>query len=139
MLKYNDIISKLTSEQKIRILTGVGNISGKDMRILGIPTLSAARIKSCMRDVYPHATSLSHAWNTELWEKVAGAKLSAMTADGVNFAIMPGAKIKLSPYRKETTEDPYLASSLSGAYLRAAKNSGTVASAPRPSTRYRTR
>ncbi len=129
MLKYNDIISKLTSEQKIRILTGVGNISGKDMRILGIPTLSAARIKSCMRDVYPHATSLSHSWNTELWEKVAGAKLSAMTAEGVNLAIMPGAKIKLSPYRKETTEDPYLASSLSGAYLRAAKNAGTMASA----------
>lgn len=129
MLKYNDIISKLTSEQKIRILTGVGNISGKDMRILGIPTLSAARIKSCMRDVYPHSTSLSHAWNSELWERVAGAKLSAMTADGVNLAIMPGARIKLSPYRKEVSEDPYLASSLSGAYLRAAKNAGVMASA----------
>ena len=36
MLKYNDLISKLTDEQKIRILTGVGDISGKDMKILGV-------------------------------------------------------------------------------------------------------
>ena len=66
MLKYNDLISKLTDEQKIRILTGVGDISGKDMKILGIPTVRTENMKDCQRDLYPHTTSISHAWDEGL-------------------------------------------------------------------------
>ena len=63
MLKYNDLISKLTDEQKIRILTGVGDIAGKDMKILGVPPVKAENMKDCARDLFPHTTSISHAWD----------------------------------------------------------------------------
>ncbi len=129
MLKYNDIITKLTDEQKIRILTGVGSISGKDMKILGIPEIRVGRIKDIDRDIFPHTTSLSHSWNTELWGNVASAKLSLMAEDGIGFAIAPGAKIKLSPYRKEVSEDPYLAAMLSGSFMKAAQNAGMAVGA----------
>lgn len=120
MLKYSEMIARLTDEQKIRILSGVGNISGKDMKNLGIPFVKFANMKDYNRKIYPHTTSLSHSWNTSLWSRVASAKIKTMTEDNVKFAFAPGAKIKLSPYRKETTEDPYLASMISGAYLKAA-------------------
>ena len=120
MLKYSDRITKLTDGQKIRILSGVGEISGKDMKNLGIPTIKIGNMKAYERNVYPHTTSISHAWNVGLWKSVASVKVEKMMADGVQFAVAPGSKIKLSPYRKETSEDPYLSSALSGAYLSAA-------------------
>ena len=129
MLKYNDIIIKLTDEQKIRILTGVGNISGNDMKLLGIPSLKAGNMKDYCTDQYPHAASLAHSWNKTLWENIANAKILEMSKDDVNLFVAPGAKIKLSPYRKEITEDPYLASMISGAYMRAASAAGITAGA----------
>ena len=129
MLKYNDIITKLTDEQKIRILTGFGNISGKELEQLGIPKIKIANMKDYGKGLYPHPASLSHSWNAELWEKVALNKSLQMRDDGVNFAIASGAKIKISPYRKEITEDPYLASIISSAYMKAAAEGGIVAGA----------
>ena len=129
MLKYNDLISKLTDEQKIRILTGVGDISGKDMKILGIPPVISGNMKDCQRDIFPHTTSISHAWDEGLWGSVASAKIAKMVGEGTNLAVAPGARVKVSPYRKEATEDPYLASALSGAYLNAATSAGVQACA----------
>ncbi len=34
MLKHNDIISALTLPQKVKMLTGAGSLTGKDMKIL---------------------------------------------------------------------------------------------------------
>lgn len=128
MLKYNDIITKLTDEQKIRILTGFGNMS-KELKQLGIPQIKIANMKDYGKGLYPHPASLSHSWNTELWESVALDKALQMRDDGVSFAIASGAKIKLSPYRKELTEDPYLASRISSAYMRSATEGGIAAGA----------
>jgi len=129
MLKYSDRITKLTDGQKIRILTTLGSISGKDMKNLGIPTIKMGNMKGYERQVYPHTTSISHAWNAGLWRDVAVAKIARMAEDDVRFAVAPGAKIKLSPYRKETTEDPYLASLLSGTYMKAAADAGMTVAA----------
>ncbi len=129
MLKYNDVIVKLSDEQKIRILSGVGNISGKDMKNLGIPSVRRGNMKDYDRNLYPHSTSISHAWNTTLWREVSLQKTQKMAQDGVNFLIAPGAKIKLSPYRKEISEDPYLSSAVSAAYLKAAADAGAMVGA----------
>ncbi len=130
MLKYNDIISRLSDEQKVRILTGVGNLSGKDLKILGIPKIKIANIKDYGRELYPHANSLAHSWDDGLWQDVAKEKTAYMLDDGVDFAIVPGAKIKLSPYRREISEDPYLASRMSAAFAKGASlcNMHTAAS-----------
>ena len=85
MLKYNDVITKLSDEQKIRILSGVGKISGKDMKNLGIPCIKLGNMKNFDRGLYPHTSSISHAWNTRLWGEVARAKAEKMSKDGVNF------------------------------------------------------
>lgn len=124
MLKNKDIIAQLTDSQKVRLLTGVGNLSGKDFKILGIEGIKAGNIKDYGRGIYPHSTSLSHSWNEELWHDVASAKAQMLVQDGVDLAIVPGAKIKLSPYRREITEDPYLASRFSASHASAIEKAG---------------
>lgn len=129
MLKYQEIINKLTLDQKVRLLTGVGDISGKDMKILGIPSIKYGNISDYGRDIFPHAASMARAWNPNLWERVAAAKADAMMEENVSFAIVPGAKVKFSPYRKDISEDPYLASLLSGTYMKAASQRGITVAA----------
>ena len=66
MLKYNDIISKMTDAQKIRLVCGVGSLGGKDFKVLGIPTLKAENIKDYLTNIYPHTAMLAHSWNRRL-------------------------------------------------------------------------
>ena len=54
MLKYSDRITKLTDGQKIRILAELGELSGKDMKNLGIPSMKAGNMKDYGRSRYPH-------------------------------------------------------------------------------------
>ena len=126
MLKNNDIIAQLTDGQKVRLLTGVGSLSGKDFKILGIPAVVARNMKDYGRDIFPHSTILSHSWNEDLWYSVAEAKARMIANDGAGLAIVPGAKIKLSPYRREITEDPYLATRFATSHAEAAKEVGFV-------------
>lgn len=124
MLKNQEIISKLTDAQKVRILTGLSSLSGKDFEILGLSGLNAKNIKDYGRDKYPSAGALAHAWDEELWQKVADSRAELAAKDGADLLISPGAKIKLSPYRKEVSEDPYFASVFSASQLRGASHHG---------------
>ena len=109
MLKHNDIISRLSDAQKIRILANVGVLSDKDFKMLGIPGVKSGYMKDYCREKYPHAACIAHSWNTSLWAEVADAKVEEMIKDDVNLFITPGARVKLSPYRKEVSEDSHLA------------------------------
>ena len=126
MLKHNDVISALTLSQKVRMLTGAGALTGKDMKILEIPEIKAGDMKDFGREIYPNSTALAHSWNEKLWYGVAKEKTELMRREGKNFIISPGSKIKLSPYRREISEDTFLASEFSKAHLRAVAESGLI-------------
>lgn len=128
MQSYDDIISCLTLSQKIRMLTHAGDLSGKDMKILGIPKINTGDMKDYGRDVFPNATALINSWNEDIWYRVARAKTEMIESDGKNFVIAPGPKLKISPFRREISEDPCLAARFSSVHQRAAAESGmTVA------------
>ena len=126
MRKHNDVISTLTSSQKVRLLTGAGNMSEKDMKILGIPQINMGDMKDYGRGLFPNVTALANSWSKKLWHDVAREKTDMMLRDGKNLIFSPGAKIKLSPYRREISEDPYLASEISAAHRKAVSESGAV-------------
>ena len=126
MLKHNDIISKLSDAQKIRIISNVSTLSGKDLKILGIPKINTGYLADYARELYPEASVLANSWSPALWKHVSLAKISRMTSDGVNFIVAPGAKIKLCPYRKEISEDAHLASVISQSYASASSECGAI-------------
>ena len=129
MLKYNDIISKMTDAQKIRLVCGVGSLEGKDFKVLGIPTLKAENIKDYLTNIYPHTAMLAHSWNRRLWDEVTEDRILAMAEDGVNFSVVSGPKIKLCPYRKEISEDPYLAREMTASEIGAVDRLGLASAA----------
>ena len=124
MHRHEKIISKLTDLQKVHILTDLDYLDSRDMKILGVPALKVGNMKNIMKGVYPHRAAISRSWDKELWRAVATDKAALLSADGVGLAEVPGARIKLSPYRREVTEDPYFASVMSGIYQKAAKDAG---------------
>lgn len=124
MLNNNDIIAKLTDSQKIRILTDVGSLSGTDFRIMGLCGAGLKNIKDYGRSVFPRASAMSHSWDEQLWGRVSEARARLAAADGAETVIVPGPKIKFSPYRREITEDPFLASVLSSSGAAAVRSIG---------------
>ncbi|MBR5140479.1 MAG: glycoside hydrolase family 3 C-terminal domain-containing protein [Clostridia bacterium] len=136
MHNYDDIISALTLPQKIRILTRAGGLSGKDIKSLGIRSIDVGDMKDYGRDVFPNATALINSWNEDIWSEVARAKTEMIDSEGKNFVIAPGPKVKLSPYRREISEDPCLASRFSLVHQAAATELGKAVA---PSGFYLTR
>ena len=124
MLKHNNIISQLSDSQKIRLLTRVGKLTGKDFKILGLEGVTVRNIKDYGRDIFPCAAALSHSWDEELWYDVAKAEAQMSAYDGADTVIVPGPKIKFSPYRREITEDPMLASRFSSVHAKAVHDLG---------------
>ena len=124
MFKYNDIISQLSDSQKIRLLTSVGELLGNDFKVLGLGGVTVRSMKNYGREIFPRAAALSHSWNESLWNDVARAEAQMIADDGADLVIVPGAKIKFSPYRREISEDPFLASRFSAAHAKAAHDMG---------------
>ena len=130
MLKYDYIIDRLTDSQKIRLLTDIRNLSRDEFSQLGIPGVNIGDTKDFARDVYPSAVSIANSWDTTLVGLVAKDIYLRMKHGGFNHATVPSAKIKISPYRYALSEDPYLASVISGEYLACAEREGMAASVP---------
>lgn len=124
MLKYDEIIKKLSDSEKIRLLCDVSCLSDKHYRALGIPELNITALEDyCAKD-YPALSALANTWDTELVGKVADDLFRRAAETRVGLVKIPAPRIKVNPYRQAATEDPALASAMSGAYLAAAERAG---------------
>ena len=130
MLKYDYIISRLTDSQKIRLLTDIRNLSQDEFSEFGIPGVNIGNVRDFAKDVYPSTVNLANSWDTVLVGLVSGDIYSRMKASGFNHALVPSAKIKISPFRYALSEDPHLAAEIAGEYLASAERSGMTASMP---------
>lgn len=117
MLINNEIIEKLTIEQKIALLTD-STEGAQGPRELQIPTLAITELKSDAVDendeiIFPSFSSLANSWDAELFGDVAKnqAKL-LMARSKENLFVLPKANAAQSAYGEEITEDPYLAGKL---------------------------
>jgi beta-glucosidase len=121
MLKYHHIITRLSDRDKIRLLCDIDSLTEKEFKVLGIPAVKMAELTDWCGDRYPSPVALANTWNPELVQELSRSLYRGMVKDGVNLACIPGPKIRINPYRRSLSEDPILASALSGAYLRAAE------------------
>ncbi len=128
MLKYKTIIDKLTESQKIRLLTDISCLEKTEYRTLGIPYFKLGYLRDAEKHTYPTCYHLSNTWDIGLVSSVASDIYRNMRNSDITHAVVPSPKIKLNPCRAALSEDHYLASVLSGAYLSAAKKEGISAS-----------
>lgn len=127
MLKYYDIIEKLSDRDKIRILSDVNNLSTVLHGDLSLPQIRIGAVEDYCGSDYPSPVALTNSWNPALVERCAEVLVSRAVSDGNNLIKIPAAKPKINPYRSALSEDICLAAAMSSRYLASAEKVGVAA------------
>ena len=147
-MKYKDLISSLTLEEKSSLLSGKGNFTTKGVERLGIPEMflsdgphgvrkqagAADHLglnESLPATCYPTAATVANSWDIALAEELGEHLGAECVAQRVNILLGPGLNMKRSPLCGRAfeyfSEDPYLAGKLAAAYIRGIQSKGVSA------------
>jgi beta-glucosidase len=147
-MKYTDILSKMTIEEKAAFLSGKGEWQTREFERLGIPSifcsdgphgirkqagagdhlgLNASLPATC----FPPAATIANSWDQELGQTLGETLGEEAMALGVNVLLGPGLNIKRSPLCGRNfeyfSEDPYLAGKMAASYVRGIQSKGVYA------------
>ena len=147
-MKIQEIIGKLTLEEKAALLQGWSTWTTREIPRLGIPSiflsdgphglrkqagaedhlgLNASIPATC----FPTAATMANSWDVSLGETLGRALGEEATASGVHVVLGPGLNMKRSPLCGRNfeyfSEDPYLAGKMGAAYIRGIQASGAAA------------
>lgn len=147
-MKYQDIIEKMTIEEKAAFLGGRNEWETRAFKRLGIPSifcsdgphgirkqagagdhlgLNASVPATC----FPTAATIANSWDVELGETLGKTLGEEAMAEGVNVLLGPGLNIKRSPLCGRNfeyfSEDPYLAGKMAASYVKGIQSQGVYA------------
>ncbi|SCY47116.1 glycoside hydrolase family 3 C-terminal domain-containing protein [Butyrivibrio sp. INlla14] len=147
-MKYQDIIEKMTIEEKAAFLSGKGEWQTREFERLGIPSIFCSDgphgirkqagagdhlglNESLPATCFPTAATVANSWDTELGEELGKTLGKEAMAEGVNVLLGPGLNIKRSPLCGRNfeyfSEDPYLAGKMAASYVRGIQSQGVYA------------
>lgn len=142
-MKHEDIIKKLSLEQKIRIISG-----DKSWHTVGIPEAGLPAVMmtdgphglrkqtdnpagindSKSATCFPAAVTSGATWNRELISRMAKAIGEEALAEGVSVVLGPGVNIKRNPKCGRNfeyfSEDPYFAGTMAAAFINGMQETG---------------
>ncbi|WP_116948976.1 glycoside hydrolase family 3 C-terminal domain-containing protein [Jiangella endophytica] len=137
----DDLLAKLTLEQKVRLLTGTDSWHLRAEPAIGLRTVVLTDGPAGVRAAHrggavtalnlPSGTALGASWDVELAERF-GAVLAAETRRvGADVLLGPTVNLHRSPlggrHFEAYSEDPLLTSRLAAAYVRGVQNGGVGA------------
>lgn len=147
-MKHQEIINRLTLEEKAALMSGKSVWETKDYPEKGIPSiflsdgphgirkqegegdhlgLNASVPATC----FPTAATLANSWDVDLVERVGQGLGAEANSLGVNVILGPGLNIKRSPLCGRNfeyySEDPYQAGKLAAAMIRGMQSQGVAA------------
>ena len=147
-MRHQDIIDKMTLEEKAAFLSGKNVWQTYDFPRLGIPSifcsdgphgirkqagagdhlgLNASLPATC----FPTAATIANSWNEELGEELGKALGEEAASQEVNVLLGPGLNIKRSPLCGRNfeyfSEDPYLSGKMTASYVRGIQSQGIYA------------
>ena len=124
MLKYENVISRLSESAKVDILTNILGLTDRELITMGVPAVKAGSLAGMTENIFPSPTMLANSWNRELVQKVGEVSAAYMASKGIGIALTPAAHIKINPYRSALSEDVHLAASIAEAYALGADSMG---------------
>ena len=147
--KINQLVSKMTLEEKALLTSGRDAWSTQPIKRLDIPYIWMAVGPHGLRRApttylwgygdqapatcFPTASALSASWDMELLEEVGAALGVESNALGVDLLLGPGINIKRSPLAGRNfeyfSEDPILSGKLGAAYINGVQSQGVGATA----------
>ncbi len=147
-MKHQDIIQKMTIEEKAAILSGKTVFETRDIERLGIPFLFCADGPCGLRKqagaadhlglnastpatCFPAAAAVANSWDEELAEQIGSALGREAAWQEVDILLGPGLNIKRSPLCGRNfeyfSEDPHLSGKMAAAYVRGIQKEGVYA------------
>lgn len=144
-MKHQDILAKMTAEEKAAILSGASEWTSRGFAHLGIPALffsdgphgirkqegagdHLGLNESLPATCFPTAATVANSWDEKLGEEVGQALGQEAAAQGVDVLLGPGLNIKRSPLCGRNfeyfSEDPYLSGKLAASYVRGIQSQG---------------
>ena len=147
-MKHQDIISKLTIEQKCALLSGKNTWQTQHYPKQGVPSiwlsdgpnglrkqagaadhlgLNPSELATC----FPTAATMANSWDPALGEEVGKALGEETAAYRVNVLLGPGLNVKRSPLCGRSfeyfSEAPYLSGKMAAGYVRGIQSTGVAA------------
>ncbi|MCD7750733.1 MAG: glycoside hydrolase family 3 C-terminal domain-containing protein [Lachnospiraceae bacterium] len=144
-MKYADLISKMTLEEKCTLLSGKNTWETRDFPHHHIPSiwlsdgpnglrkqlgaadhlgLNASQAATC----FPTSATVANSWDESLAEDVGKALGEEAAAQGIHVLLGPGLNIKRNPLCGRNfeyfSEDPYLSGKMAAAYIRGIQEKG---------------
>ena len=147
-LKHEDLIKKMTLEEKCYLLSGKDFWQTRSVERLGVSgmTLSdgphGVRKQAGAGDqlglnpslpatCFPTAATIANSWDTALGEEIGEHLGEEAASQGVGVLLGPGLNIKRSPLCGRNfeyfSEDPYLAGKMAASYIRGIQKNGISA------------
>ena len=122
MLKYEEIIKRMTDSEKIHILCDIRHLSDKSFLVKGIPNLRTDSFEALGEGEFPAPDALANSWDMPLIRKVADALAEKAARKNTDLITVPSPRPRISPFRRAISEDPFLASEIAKQYLGAAQS-----------------
>jgi len=148
MLKYYDIISKMTLEEKCYMFSGGNFWQTRSIDRLGVPSMVMSDGPNGVRKqegagdqlglnpalpatCFPSAATVANSWDPALGEEIGKCLGDEAARQDVDVLLGPGLNIKRSPLCGRDfeyfSEDPYLAGKMAAAYVRGIQSEGVSA------------
>ena len=148
-MKHQDIIKKMTLEDKIALCSGKDFWHTKDMPQYGLPSIMmndgphGLRKQEAEADMlgvnasvpatcFPTAVTTGSSWNVALMHKIGQAIAEEAIAYQVSVVLGPGVNIKRNPLCGRNfeyiSEDPYLAGKMAADFIRGVEEKGVATS-----------
>jgi beta-glucosidase len=134
--RVNDLLSKMTLEEKIDYIGGYQGFYIRPIDRLGIPAIKMSDGPVGVRNYgpttnYPAGIEMASTWNPGLEKKVGEAFGRDARARGVNIILAPGINIYRSPMNGRNFEyfgeDPFLSGKMAAAYIQGVQSQKVVA------------
>lgn len=147
-MKHQDLVDKMTPEEKAAFLSGKNIWQTRDYPRLQIPSIFCADGPHGVRKqagtgdhlglnpslpatCFPTAAAIANSWNEELGLEIGRALGDEAAAQDVNVLLGPGLNIKRSPFCGRNfeyfSEDPYLSGKMAAAYIKGIQSQGVYA------------
>ena len=133
--RVNDLLARMTLEEKIEQLSGEG-FNTKENKRLGIPVLrmtdGPVGVRFGKATAFPAAVGIAASWDIELAKKIGAAIAIETKANGYNYLLGPCVNIHRHPLGgrnfESYGEDPFLAARTAVAFIKGIQGEGVLAS-----------
>ena len=143
--KINDLLSKMTLEEKVKQLHQEGSFNTEDNKRLKIPGFKMADgphgVRNGLATSFPVGTGIAATWDSELIYRVGVALGKEFHGKGIHQALGPCLDLTLDPRNgrspETTSEDPFLNGKINTAMVQGIQSTPVLATIKHFYTEYR--